>query len=98
MTLPWWCLQSPWQEHTMNTACVEVTRGRTTTHKSRPFSNPSGLKEKLISLLHKEHQGREGVRLRTQADGSTFVFRGWLQQSRRTDRWRKAPRDLLIDQ
>lgn len=34
---------------------------------------------------------RVGVRLRTQADGSTFISNGWLQQSHRTDRWRKTP-------
>ena len=57
MTLPWWCLQSRWQEHAMYTAHVKVTCGRTTMHKNRSFSSPSGLKEKLISLLHKEPSG-----------------------------------------
>ena len=61
MTLPWWCLQSRWQEHAMYTARVKVTCGRTTMHKNRSFSSPSGLKEKLISLLHKEPSG-EGRR------------------------------------
>ena len=57
---PWWCLQSRWQEHTAYTGRVKVTRGRTTVHESRSSSNLSGLKEMLISLLHKDPSVGEG--------------------------------------